>query len=71
MEPPKDGEPEYITNCANQKFKKILKLLNHVDMEINLPKRYPGQKVIELRILSVDGTWRGRGVAKALIEKTE
>lgn len=72
MEPPKeDGEPDYIKNCANPKFKKILKLLNHVDKEANLSKKYPEQKIMELRIISVDGSWRGRGIAKSLVEKTE
>lgn len=71
MEPPKDDEPEYITNCANPKFKKILKLLSHVDKEANLSKKFPDQRILELRIISVDGAWRGRGVARALVEKTE
>ncbi|XP_020708199.2 arylalkylamine N-acetyltransferase 1 isoform X2 [Athalia rosae] len=71
MEPPKEGEPDYVKNCANPKFKKILKLLNHVDAQANLSKRYPDKRVLEFRIISVDGSWRGRGVARALVEKTE
>ncbi|XP_046748934.1 arylalkylamine N-acetyltransferase 1-like isoform X1 [Diprion similis] len=71
MEPPTEGEPEYVTNCENPKFKKILKLLCHVDKKAGLAKKFPDQRVLELRIISVDGTWRGRGVAKALVERTE
>lgn len=70
MEPPEEGEPEYIDNCKNPKFRKILRLLHHVDKSAAIPTRYPGQKVLEIRIISVDSNWRGRGVAGALIEKT-
>ncbi|XP_024937375.1 dopamine N-acetyltransferase isoform X2 [Cephus cinctus] len=70
MEPLKDDEPEYISSCKNSKFKKILRLLRYIDLNVNRAGRFSGQNVIEIRILSVDSTWRGRGVAKALMEKT-
>lgn len=70
MEPPEEGEPEYITNCKNPKFRKILRLLHHVDRTVDIPSKYPKKKVLEIRIISVDSNWRGRGVAGALIEKT-
>lgn len=68
--PPSDEEPDYITECMNPKFKKILKLLRHVDKNVNRIRDFTGINVLELRIISVDHTWRGKGVAKALIEKS-
>lgn len=70
MGPPCDEEPDYITNCANPKFKKILKLLHHVHENSKIADKFPNQKVLEVGIISVDSNWRGKGVAKALIEKS-
>ncbi|KAK0087757.1 hypothetical protein PV325_000135 [Microctonus aethiopoides] len=64
------GEPEYITNCESPKFKKTLKLLHYVDQKANLINRYPNKNGIDIRIISVDNNWRGRGIAAALFEKT-
>ncbi|XP_015112260.1 dopamine N-acetyltransferase isoform X2 [Diachasma alloeum] len=69
-EPPEEEEPDYINTCANPKFKKILKLLHHVDKEVDIINRYPGKKIMDIRIISVDSNWRGQGVAAALFEKT-
>ena len=71
MESSGEEEPEYISDCKNPKFRKILRLLHHVDKNVNISSRYPGQKVLEIRIISVDSNWRGRGVAGAFMEKTE
>ncbi|XP_054015128.1 arylalkylamine N-acetyltransferase 1-like isoform X2 [Hylaeus anthracinus] len=68
-EPPSKEEPEYITNCENPKFKKILRLLRYVDQNVNRDERYRGMNVLEIRIISVDSSWRGKGIGKALIEK--
>ncbi|PBC29526.1 arylalkylamine N-acetyltransferase 1 isoform X1 [Apis cerana] len=70
MDPPKDEEPEYITTCENAKFKKILRLLNYVDRNVNRDGKFRGLNILEIRIISVDSNWRGKGVAKALVEKT-
>ncbi|XP_012274307.1 dopamine N-acetyltransferase isoform X2 [Orussus abietinus] len=67
---PKDAEPDYIADCANPKFKKVLKLLYFLDKQVTATGRYTGENGVELRIISVDSNWRGRGVARALIEKT-
>ncbi|XP_076247423.1 arylalkylamine N-acetyltransferase 1 isoform X4 [Calliopsis andreniformis] len=71
MDPPsdKDEEPEYITTCENPKFKKILKLLHYVDKNVNHDGKYRGLNILEIRIISVDTNWRGKGIAKALVEK--
>ncbi|XP_012348903.1 dopamine N-acetyltransferase isoform X2 [Apis florea] len=70
MDPPSDEEPEYITTCENAKFKKILRLLNYVDRNVNRDGKFRGLNILEIRIMSVDSNWRGKGVAKALVEKT-
>ncbi|XP_076661953.1 arylalkylamine N-acetyltransferase 1 isoform X2 [Halictus rubicundus] len=69
MEPPAEDEPEYIVTCKNPKFKKILRLLNYVDRNVN-HEYFRGLNTIEIRIISVDTNWRGKGIAKALLEKT-
>lgn len=70
MDPPSTEEPEYITTCENPKFKKILKLLHYVDRNVNCDGKFQGLNILEIRIISVDSSWRGKGVAKALIEKS-
>lgn len=70
MDPPSEEEPAYISGCGNPKFKKILRLLHHVDKNVNRDGQFRGLNILEIRIISVDSSWRGKGVAKALIEKT-
>ncbi|XP_076639345.1 arylalkylamine N-acetyltransferase 1 isoform X1 [Colletes latitarsis] len=70
MDPPSDEEPEYVTACENPKFKKILRLLRYVDKNVNSDGQYRGLSILEIRIISVDLSWRGKGIGKALIEKT-
>ncbi|GAB1866855.1 N-acetyltransferase domain-containing protein [Camponotus japonicus] len=69
-EPPPEEEPEYIESCKNAKFKKILRLLHYVDKNVNVSGRFQDLNVLEIKIISVNTNWRGKGVAKALIEKT-
>ncbi|XP_070171547.1 arylalkylamine N-acetyltransferase 1 isoform X1 [Polyergus mexicanus] len=68
-DPPPDEEPEYIKSCKNPKFKKILKLLHHIDKRVNVDGQFQDLNVLEIKIISVDINWRGKGVAKALIGK--
>ncbi|XP_050596276.1 arylalkylamine N-acetyltransferase 1-like isoform X1 [Bombus affinis] len=70
MDPPSDEEPHFIATCRNPKFKKILKLLHHVDQNVNSEENFRGLNVLEIKIISVDSDWRGKGVAKALLERT-
>lgn len=70
MSPPCDEEPDYVTNCKNPKFKKIVKLLHLVDKFSNVAGRYPNKKVMEIKIISVDSNWRGKGVSKMLFDKS-
>ncbi|PSN44770.1 Dopamine N-acetyltransferase [Blattella germanica] len=58
-------------NCSNQRFRKILQLLVAVERGAEVFNKYPDiDRLIEVRILSVDTSMRGRGIAKALLEKT-
>ncbi|KAK9738015.1 Acetyltransferase (GNAT) family [Popillia japonica] len=58
-------------DVTDPKFSKILGLLNYVDKEANVFERYPDvNKMILVEILSVDGSWRGQGIAKKLMNKT-
>jgi len=70
MDPPSNEEPEHIQLCKNAKFKKILRLLHHVDKGVNISGQFQDSKVLEIKIISVDINWRGKGVAKTLMEKT-
>lgn len=57
--------------CPNPKFAKILSLLERVDTELDLFGKYPdANKIMIAKILSVDSSWRGRGIAKILFDKT-
>ncbi|KAI4495724.1 hypothetical protein M0802_008347 [Mischocyttarus mexicanus] len=69
MDPYQEEEPEYIKNCENYKFKKILRFLHHVDKKVNADGKFRDQNILEIRIISVDTNWRGKGIAKTLIEK--
>lgn len=64
-----DGIEE--SNCPDEKFDKILRLLDHVAKESNIFEKFRGiDKAMTVKILSVDSDWRGRGIAKELMNKT-
>ncbi|XP_029157914.1 dopamine N-acetyltransferase-like isoform X2 [Nylanderia fulva] len=69
-DPPSAEEPEDIESCKNAKFKKILRLLYYIDKNVNVDGRFRDLNVLEVKIISVDTNWRGKGVGKVLIEKT-
>lgn len=57
--------------CTDAKFSKIVSLLDYVATESDPFKIYPGiDKAITVKILSVDGSFRGKGIAKDLMIKT-
>lgn len=68
----KDGAENTDEECANPKFRKILNLLSEVSKRSNVFGQFPSaEKVLEVRILSVDDNYRGKGIAKKLIEKSK
>jgi GNAT superfamily N-acetyltransferase len=57
--------------CTHPRFRNILELLAAVDRASDVFGKFPDiDKLVEVRILSVDTTMRGRGIAKALLEKS-
>lgn len=71
-EDPSDDTNDNSKDCPNQKFKKILDLLTTVGKESDVFKQFPEiDKVIDIRIVSVDDSCRGQGIAKALLDKTK
>lgn len=57
--------------CDDDKFSIILGLLDRVARESDPFKKYPGcDKAMTVKILSVDGAYRGKGIAKELMAKT-
>lgn len=57
--------------CRNPRFGKILGLLQNVNKQSDVFGQFPEvDRMLEVRILSVDDAYRGQGIAKALIEKT-
>ncbi|KAL0878957.1 hypothetical protein ABMA27_003947 [Loxostege sticticalis] len=60
-------------SCPNPKFRRILKVLGHLDREAKIWEKLPEscQKVMEVRIASTDSSWRGRGLMRVLCEESE
>jgi GNAT superfamily N-acetyltransferase len=61
----------YADSCPHPRFRKILQLLAAVDRASDVFGKFPDvDKLVEVRILSVDSAVRGRGIAKVLLEKS-
>jgi len=55
----------------NTKFNNITTLLDKIEREADVFAKYPDiDRVMDIKIISVDEAFRGQGVCKALIEKT-
>jgi len=55
----------------NTKFNDITTLLDKVEREADVFTKYPNiDRVMDIKIISVDESFRGQGVCKALIDKT-
>ncbi|XP_066145873.1 arylalkylamine N-acetyltransferase 1-like isoform X2 [Euwallacea fornicatus] len=68
---------DYLQNSEDQqkitdeKFSKIVRMLDKVGLESNVFQRFPDcDKAVTVKILSVDGNYRGQGIAKELLNKT-
>ncbi|XP_054264813.1 arylalkylamine N-acetyltransferase 1-like isoform X2 [Macrosteles quadrilineatus] len=60
------------TECSNPKFDKIQKLLKFVYNESNVFGQFSEvDKLLDIRVCSVDDACRGHGIAKNLFEKTK
>lgn len=68
-----DGEEgqKLSDKCQHAKFKKILELMDYIDTKFNIFDLYPNaEKILDAKILSVDTSYRGMGIAGRLIEET-
>lgn len=52
-------------------YQRVFGLLNAVNKELDLFTRYNVDKIFDLRILSVDSKYRGKGLAKELFSRSE
>lgn len=53
------------------KFNDITTLLDKVEREADVFSKYPNvDRIMDIKIISVDESFRGQGVCKALIDKT-
>ncbi|XP_055624793.1 arylalkylamine N-acetyltransferase 1-like [Toxorhynchites rutilus septentrionalis] len=62
---------EKLNYVYDESFKKIFKLLYEQNLKIDLFNHFNVDKMFEIRILSVDTKFRGQGLAKKLIAKSE
>ncbi|XP_063385343.1 arylalkylamine N-acetyltransferase 1 [Cydia fagiglandana] len=60
-------------DCLDPKFRRILKVLGHLDREAKIWEKVPKDchKVVELRVASTHSAWRGQGLMRILCEETE
>ncbi|NP_001073122.1 arylalkylamine N-acetyltransferase [Bombyx mori] len=60
-------------DCPNPKFRRILKVLGHLDREARIWDKLPEtcDSVLEIRIASTHSSWRGRGLMRVLCEEAE
>ncbi|XP_032518102.1 arylalkylamine N-acetyltransferase 1-like isoform X1 [Danaus plexippus] len=60
-------------DCPHPKFKRILKLLGHLDREARIWDKLPlsCHTAVEIRIASTHTDWRGRGLMRVLVEESE
>lgn len=66
-------EDEEEVHSPNPKFEKIMKFLDFCGKQgtKSITKQFPDvSKVMFVKIISTDTAWRGKGIAKALMEKT-
>jgi len=68
-----EGEEDDDETCnENLKFKDIVTLLDKLKREANVFAQYPSvDRIMEIKIITVNEAYRGRGVCKALVDKTK
>jgi len=60
-----------LESSKDERFKKIFSLLYNQNLTVDFFKEFDVDRVFEYRILSVDSNYRGQGLAKKLIQKSE
>lgn len=62
---------ENLDDKQDEEFKKIFKFLYGENFKVNLFEQLDVDKIFEVRILSVDSKYRGQGIAKKLLQKSQ
>lgn len=62
---------EALEACQDERFKKIFNLLYEQNLKVDLFELLGVERIFEYRILSVDNAYRGQGIAKRLMQKSE
>lgn len=62
---------EALDKCQDARFRKIFNLLYDQNLKFNLFEMFNIDRVFEYRILSVDKNYRGQGLAKKLVQRSE
>ncbi|XP_017473154.1 PREDICTED: dopamine N-acetyltransferase [Rhagoletis zephyria] len=62
---------ERIELSDDERFKKIFRLLNEHNLRANIFGQFNVGRAFEVRMLSVDGRFRGQGIAKELVRRSE
>lgn len=69
-DPPEEPAPLSSSKCS-KKFEKILNLLDTVDRESDVFGQFPDvNSMMLVKILSVDPSYRGKGLAKTLMDRS-
>jgi len=70
VEEEEDDDDE--TCNENSKFKDIVVLLDKIKREADVFVQYPNvNRILEIKIVTVNEEYRGQGVCKALVDKTK
>lgn len=66
-----DSDDDEACN-ENSKFKSIMVLLNKIKQEADVFAQYPNvNRIMDIKIVTVNEEYRGQGVCKALVDKTK
>jgi len=60
-----------LKDCQDERFRTIFTLLYDENLKVDLFSQFNLEKMFEVRILSVDSKFRGKGIAKSLFEESE
>ncbi|KAL7295726.1 hypothetical protein TKK_0011071 [Trichogramma kaykai] len=66
----RDENERRLAELRDPKFKSIFALLFKINEKCDIPNKYGVDEIFECRILSVDESFRGRGLANLLVENS-
>lgn len=67
-----EEEDDDNDGTCNSKFKEIVVLLDKIKREADVFTQYPTvDRILEIKIVTVNEAYRGQGVCKALVDKTK